>query len=93
MPRKLAITISGAVSLGIYVAGVLYEVVPGIGQHNNNQTTLPWENVFIDVFTSASAGDVTATIATQKLLHEVDASATRYENACYRPWTTTELQP
>jgi hypothetical protein len=39
MPKRLAITISGAVSLGSYEAGVLYEVVNAIGQHNSQPDT------------------------------------------------------
>ena len=34
MPKRLAITIAGAVSLGSYEAGVLYEVLDAIHQHN-----------------------------------------------------------
>jgi hypothetical protein len=36
MSKKLAIAISGAVSLGSYEAGVLYEVVDAISQHNTD---------------------------------------------------------
>jgi hypothetical protein len=35
MPKRLAITIAGAVSLGSYEAGVLYEVLDAIHQHND----------------------------------------------------------
>jgi hypothetical protein len=34
MPKRLAITIAGAVSLCSYEAGVLYEVLDAIHQHN-----------------------------------------------------------
>ena len=36
MSKKLAITVAGAVSLGSYEAGVLYEVVTAIGEHNDH---------------------------------------------------------
>ena len=35
MPYKLAITVAGGVSLGTYEAGVLYEIVDAISQHNS----------------------------------------------------------
>ncbi len=34
MPKRLAITIAGAVSLGSYEAGVLYEVLKALSDHN-----------------------------------------------------------
>lgn len=86
MPKKLAITISGAVSLGSYESGVLYEVISAIGQHNSDPATADADKVYIDVLTGASAGDMTATIAVQKLLYEADALAAPYDNAFYRPW-------
>lgn len=86
MPKKLAITVSGAVSLGSYEAGVLYEVISAIGQHNANPATPDEEKIYIDVLTGASAGGMTAAIAAQKLLYEADALAAPYDNAFYRPW-------
>ena len=86
MPKKLAITISGAVSLGSYEAGVLYEVITAIGQHNQDPRTSDEEKIYIDVLTGASAGGMTAAIAAQKLLYEADALADPYDNAFYRPW-------
>jgi len=52
MPKRLAITISGAVSLGSYEAGVLYEVITALGQHNQN-TPNEDEKILIDVLTGA----------------------------------------
>jgi predicted acylesterase/phospholipase RssA len=87
MPNKLAITISGAVSLGSYEAGVLYEIVTAIGQHNNDPATIAnGQQIYIDVLTGASAGGMTAAIAAQKLLYEADSLAAPYDNAFYRPW-------
>ena len=65
MSKKLAITISGAVSLGSYEAGVLYEVITAIGQHNQDPHTSEDERIYIDVLTGASAGGMTAAIAAQ----------------------------
>ena len=85
MPKKLAITISGAVSLGSYEAGVLYEVIRAIGQHNTNEPLLE-NKVYIDVLTGASAGGMTATIAANKLLYEADSLNGATTNAFYQPW-------
>lgn len=87
MSTNLAITISGAVSLGSYEAGVLYEVITAIGQHNNHPDTIAnGQQIYVDVLTGASAGGMTAAIAAQKLLYESDALAAPYDNAFYRPW-------
>ena len=80
MPKRLAITISGAVSLGSYEAGVLYEVVNAIGQHNSQPDTKPEERIEIDVLTGASAGRMTATIAAQKLMFEAGALRGAFTN-------------
>jgi len=62
MPKNLAITIAGAVSLGCYESGVAFEILDAIAQHNqwadaNNQTD---ERIEIDVLTGASAGGMTS---------------------------------
>ncbi len=86
MSKRLAITISGAVSLGSYEAGVLYEIIHALGQHNQDPATTDAERIFIDVLTGASAGGMTATIAAQKLAFEAGALAGPYDNCFYRPW-------
>jgi hypothetical protein len=86
MPKRLAITIAGAVSLGSYEAGVLYEVIRAIGGHNTDPATTPNEHIEIDVLTGASAGGMTAAIATQKLLFEAGSLDQAYKNSLYRPW-------
>ena len=86
MPKRLAITVAGAVSLGSYEAGVLYEIFHAIGQHNADPATSEADKIVVDVLTGASAGGMTATIATQKLLFEADALEGPYANAFYRPW-------
>ena len=86
MSKRLAITISGAVSLGSYEAGVLYEIIHAIGQHNQDPATTEAEKIFIDVLTGASAGGMTATIAAQKLAFEAGALTGAHDNCFYRPW-------
>ncbi len=67
MPRKLAIVISGAVSLGSYEAGVMYELLEAIALHNESVGADHPERVVIDVITGASAGAMTAAILSQQL--------------------------
>ncbi len=88
MSKKLAITVAGAVSLGSYEAGVLYEVITAIGRHNDHPDTKakPEERIEIDVLTGASAGGMTSAIAAQKLLFEADSLTQPYNNSFYRPW-------
>jgi hypothetical protein len=86
MPKRLAITIAGAVSLGSYEAGVLYEVIRAIGEHNSHPDTREAERIEIDVLTGASAGGMTAVIATQNLLYFGDSLKTADNNPFYNPW-------
>lgn len=86
MAKRLAVTVAGAVSLGSYEAGVLYEVLDAIHQHNSNPATLPDDQIQIDVFTGASAGGMTAIILAQKLLYNADEFAGPYDNPVYNCW-------
>jgi predicted acylesterase/phospholipase RssA len=86
MPQKLAIAISGAVSLGSYEAGVVYEIVEAIAQHNSHPDTTADQQIEIDVITGASAGAMTACILAQKLMFEAEALRQPYGNALYGPW-------
>jgi hypothetical protein len=88
MPKRLAITISGAVSLGSYEAGVLYEVMTAIGKHNADPATIAddADRIEIDVLTGASAGGMTAVIATQNLLYARDSLKAPDNNPFYNPW-------
>jgi Patatin-like phospholipase len=86
MPKRLAITVAGAVSLGSYEAGVLYEVLEALRQHNTDQDTRDDDKIIVDVLTGASAGGMTATIAAQKLLFDADALLGEKTNAFYLPW-------
>ncbi len=86
MPKNLAITIAGAVSLGSYEAGVLYEVLDAIQQHNNNPATTDDDRIEIDVLTGASAGGMTAIILAQKLLYGAGEFQGPYDNPLYNIW-------
>ncbi|HEV2803555.1 MAG TPA: patatin-like phospholipase family protein [Chthoniobacterales bacterium] len=86
MPKRLAITVAGAVSLGSYEAGVLYEIVEALRQHNEDPRTPPNERIEIDVLTGASAGGMTATIAAQKLLFDAPALRDPVKNSFRQPW-------
>ena len=86
MSKKLAITIAGAVSLGSYEAGVLYEVLDAIAQHNATPETSKDDRIVIDVLTGASAGGMTAIILAQKLLYSGDEFCGPYDNPLYNLW-------
>jgi predicted acylesterase/phospholipase RssA len=86
MSKRLAITISGAVSLGSYEAGVLYEILEALRQHNTDPATTDANKIFIDVITGASAGCMTAAIAAQKLLYEGNSLSKQDANPFYMPW-------
>ena len=86
MPKRLAITIAGAVSLGSYEAGVLYEVLDAIHQHNSVRGTTDEERIEIDVMTGASAGAMTAAIVAQKMLYRRNEFRDPYDNPLYNVW-------
>lgn len=86
MTRKLAIAISGAVSLGSYEAGVMYEVLEAIAKYNKDEKTKPEEKIEIDVITGASAGGMTACILLQQLLCQGNSLRDAYDNSLYKAW-------
>lgn len=86
MPKRLAITISGAVSLGSFEGGVLYEFLTALRQHNVNPATTSDQKISIDVMTGASAGGMTAAICAQKLLYEDNSFIDHRNNPLYLPW-------
>lgn len=88
MHKRLAITISGAVSLGSYEAGVLYEILAAIAAHNTDANTPAAERIIIDVLTGASAGGMCATILAQKLLYDGASLNGVNSNALHDPWVT-----
>jgi predicted acylesterase/phospholipase RssA len=92
MSRKLAIAISGAVSLGSYEAGVMYEVLEAIARHNEKLIKDHPEiedhpnRVEIDVISGASAGGMTACILAQQLLCQGQFLRDAYNNPLYNAW-------
>jgi hypothetical protein len=84
MSHRLAITIAGAVSLGSFEAGVLFEVLDALGQHN--QAAPDGDRIYIDVLTGASAGGMTAAITAQNLLYNSEALEKPYDNPFYNAW-------
>ena len=83
MKKKLALVISGAVSLGSYEAGVIYELLSTLACHNAQQ---PNKAILIDVITGASAGGMNAVILAQKLLFQPSRLADPCDNDLYLPW-------
>ena len=83
MVKKLAVVISGAVSLGSYEAGVTYEILEAIAQHNEKTNN---ERIEIDVITGASAGGITATILAKSLIYHGKLMREAYDNPLYRTW-------
>jgi predicted acylesterase/phospholipase RssA len=86
MPQKLAIAIRGAVALSSYEAGILYEMIEAIAQHNCHPDTMDEQRIEIDVITGVSAGAMTACILAQKLMFEAEALRQPHANALYGPW-------
>ncbi len=86
--KRLAISVAGAVSLGSYEAGVLYEFLDAVRQHNTHPATTEQERIIIDVLTGASAGGMTAIILAQKLLYCADEFRGPYDNPLYNTWVT-----
>lgn len=84
MTKKLAVVISGAVSLGSYEAGVAYEVLEAIAKHNEVADSK--EKIEIDVITGASAGGITATILAKSLLCHGTTLRDPYRNPLYKAW-------
>lgn len=84
--KNLAITIAGAVSLGAYEAGVAYEILQALAEHNGKHKDDAENQIQIDVLTGASAGGMTATILAQKLLFQPSRLAVPADNDLYRPW-------
>ena len=81
----MAITIAGAVSLGSYEAGVLYEVLEALRRHNTAAKTED-EKIYVDVITGASAGGMTAAMAAQRLLYDAASLSDPVNNVFYQAW-------
>jgi predicted acylesterase/phospholipase RssA len=63
--RRLAITIKGAVSLGAYEAGAIFETLRLIAYNNAQPGATPW---YIDALGGASAGSITAALLAAALV-------------------------
>ena len=85
-PKRLAITIAGAVSLGSYEAGVMWEVLDAIAQHNQPLGPDDPARIVVDVTTGASAGGMTAIILANKLLYAGSTFIAPYDNPLYDTW-------
>lgn len=86
MTKKLAIVISGAVSLGSYEAGVMYELLEAIAHHNEALQADDPQRVIIDVITGASAGAMTAGILSQQLYYGGSHLRDPYNNPLFNSW-------
>jgi Patatin-like phospholipase len=85
MAKRLAITIAGAVSLGSYEAGVLYELMRAIRTHNEAALTVD-KKIYVDVITGASAGGMTAAMVSQRLMYDAASLEGEFTNALYQAW-------
>jgi hypothetical protein len=85
MTKNLAVVISGAVSLGSYEAGVMYEVLEAIARHNEHEPE-EQQQIKIDRITGASAGGMTASILAQNLLYDDGSLRKPYDNNLYKAW-------
>ena len=87
MAYKLAVAISGAVSLGSYEAGAVYELLQLLKKHNESLDEKSQDQrIEIDVITGASAGGMTAAVIAQRLLYDADALEGETENSLYQAW-------
>lgn len=85
MAKRLAITIAGAVSLGSYEAGVLYELLRAI-RTRNEAATGDHQKIYVDVITGASAGGMTAAMVSQRLMYDAASLEGEFTNALYQAW-------
>ena len=91
MPTRVAITIAGAVSLGSYEAGVVYELLEAFRTHNREAG--PDAKIYVDVITGASAGGMTAAMLAQRLMFDGpslgsddDKDCCAFNNPLYQAW-------
>lgn len=85
MPKRVAITVAGAVSLGSYEAGVLYELLLAI-RTNNERAGSEDSKIYIDVLTGASAGGMTAAMVSQRLMYDAASLEGETTNVLYQAW-------
>src|ERR1700728_4183798 len=83
MPKRVAITIAGAVSLGSYEAGVLYELLEAIRTWNEAAKSEE-SRIYVDVITGASAGGMTAAMVAQRLMYDGESLRGEFKNPLYQ---------
>lgn len=83
MPKRIAITVAGAVSLGNYEAGVLYELLQAIRTSNEKVATED-DKIYVDVLTGASAGGMTAAMVSQRLMYDAASLEGDTTNVLYQ---------
>jgi hypothetical protein len=83
--KRLAITIAGAVSLGSYEAGVLYELLRAVRTYNEAAIS-PDQKIYVDVLTGASAGGMTAAMVAQRLMYDAASLEGEFTNSLYQAW-------
>ena len=86
MTYRVAFAISGAVSLGSYEAGTIYEIISALSEHNKNLPENSNDRIEIDVLSGASAGGMTAALIAHKLLHDPAMLNGETDNAAYKAW-------
>ncbi len=88
MPKRVAITIAGAVSLGSYEAGVLYELLEAFRTHNEAADVRGDADgkIYVDVLTGASAGGMTAAMVAERLMFDAKGLEGEFTNALYSAW-------
>ena len=85
MAKKIAVVISGAVSLGSYEAGVMYEVINALAYHNSKAPDEA-SQFKIDVIVGTSAGAMTAAVLANQLLFAPQGLSQKETNALYQVW-------
>jgi len=85
MAKRLAVTIAGAVSLGSYEAGVLYELMRAIRTYNEASPDVD-KKIYVDVITGASAGGMTAAMVSQRLMYDGASLEGEFSNSLYQAW-------
>jgi len=86
MPKRVAITIAGAVSLGSYEAGVLYELLRAFRINNDEAGNDETKKIYIDVITGASAGAMTAAMVAKALIYDPASLNGELTNPLYKAW-------
>ena len=86
MTYRVAFAISGAVSLGSYEAGTIYEIISALSEHNKNLPENSNDRIEIDVLSGASAGGMTAALIAHKLLYDPAMLNGETSNAAYKAW-------